>query len=140
MAIQWTEDLATGVEAIDDQHRELYATVASLHAAMRRGMQDEIPNILAFLEQYVTQHFALEEREMAKAGYPGLQAHQEAHQAFITEFLRQKSRLAVAANSDIMELSSWLGAWLRDHVRGVDGEMARFLGTARAHSATYQEA
>lgn len=35
MPIQWTQDLAVGVEEIDAQHRELYANVASLHEAMR---------------------------------------------------------------------------------------------------------
>jgi len=131
MAIQWTEELATGIAAIDDQHRELYAAVASLHAAMRGGMLGEVPAILEFLERYVTQHFALEEREMTKARYPGLAQHREAHEAFVAEFLRQKAALAAVTPSNVLELSSWLGAWLRDHVRRIDGEMARFLRPAR---------
>jgi hypothetical protein len=30
MAIKWTEELATGVSAIDDQHKELFARINTL--------------------------------------------------------------------------------------------------------------
>jgi hemerythrin len=126
--IEWTEELSTGVEGVDGQHRELYATVARLHAAMRCRRLEEIPSILEFLERHAREHFALEEHVMEQASYGGLEAHRAAHQGFVREYHEMCSALAQPpAPSAVLELSTWLGAWLRDHVRRMDGEMARFL-------------
>jgi len=131
--IRWTEDLATGVEEIDDQHRRLYAAVADLHRSMRQGGVESVPETLAFLRRYVVEHFATEERQMAATGYPGLADHQAAHRAFVAEFTRLESAIAErgAQPSLVVELSDWLGQWLRDHVRRVDGEMGRFFVSIR---------
>lgn len=128
MPVQWTEDLATGIEPIDEQHRELYARVAGLHEAMRERRLSEVPGLLDFLQRYVLEHFAAEEEQMTSAGYPGLGQHRRLHQHFVTEFLEHRRRLAGEVTpSAVVELSRWLTAWLGDHVRKVDGDMARFL-------------
>jgi hemerythrin len=132
--VQWTEDLATGVDRIDEQHRELYAQVAALHQAMRGGQLGRVPAIVEFLQRYALEHFATEEREMAAAAYPDLAEHRRLHQQFVGEFLRHKALLASGiAPSAVVALSQWLTDWLRDHVRRVDGAMARHLrGESRA--------
>lgn len=128
MPVTWTEDLATGVERIDGQHRELYQRVAALHDAMRAGRLDEVAQLLEYLQRYALEHFASEEREMAAAAYPGLHQHRRLHQGFVTEFLRHKALLAAGVTaSGVVALSQWLGAWLREHVRSVDAELARYL-------------
>lgn len=134
MPVQWTEDLATGIDRIDAQHRELYAQVAALHEAMRGGQLGRVPAIVAFLQRYALEHFATEEREMAAAAYPDLAEHRRLHQQFVDDFLRHKALLAAGiAPSAVVALSQWLTDWLRDHVRRVDGAMARFLrGASRA--------
>lgn len=130
MAIEWTEDLATGIEAIDEQHRELYRQVAALHAAMKAGSLDRVHGLLDYLRRYSVEHFATEEEAMRTARYPAaaLGAHRAAHRRFVDDFEahaeRATERLSPAV---VVELSSWLSGWLRDHVRRVDGEMARFL-------------
>lgn len=128
MPVQWTDDLATGIERIDQQHRELYQRVAALHEAMRSGRLADVPAIVEFLQRYALEHFATEEREMAAAAYPGLGQHRRLHQRFVDDFLRHKALLAAGLTpTAVVNLSQWLGEWLRDHVRSVDGEMAQFL-------------
>jgi hemerythrin-like metal-binding protein len=128
MGIEWSEELATGITLIDDQHRELYANVARLHAVMKERRLGELPDILHFLQGYALEHFATEVAAMESARYPGLADHTAAHDAFVGEFLRHRDRLTAAPTAGhVMDLSAWLGLWLRDHVRRVDGEMARFL-------------
>lgn len=130
--IQWTEDLAVGIAEIDAQHRELYAAVCALHEAMRAHRLDRVSDTMAFLERYAVSHFAAEERQMEAAGYPELPHHRSAHRSFVRDFVRRKASLAAvgATPSLVVETSSWLGEWLRDHVRGLDVEMGRYL---RAH-------
>ena len=128
MPVEWTEDLAVGVEEIDAQHRALYGTVAALHAAMRANRLERVARVLEFLERYAVEHFDTEERHMAVAGYPGLEAHRAAHRDFAAEFLRHREAIGAAPRaSAVLELSDWLGRWLREHVRRVDAEMGRHL-------------
>jgi len=126
---QWTEDLAIGIDAIDAQHRELYAAVDALHTAMRAHRLDKVGPVLAYLQRYVVDHFAAEEREMEAARYPGLRNHRSAHRSFVKAFVERKAQFDEhgATPSLVVDISSWLGEWLRDHVRGVDGEMGRYL-------------
>ena len=121
MAIEWTADLATGNEVLDTQHRELYGAVAKLHDAMREGRLEHVRDVLNFLSRYVVHDFSAEEAEAA-SGYAALDEHRAAHQDFIAEYRRQFSRLT---GSKIIPsrvlISTWLGEWLRDHVRRADG-------------------
>jgi len=126
--VQWTDDLATGIERIDAQHRELYQRVAGLHDAMRAGRLADVPAMVEYLQRYAVEHFAAEEQQMTAAGYPGLGQHRRLHQRFVEEFLQHKQRLSPEVTaSAVVELSRWITAWLGDHVRKVDGEMARYL-------------
>jgi hemerythrin len=69
---------------------------------------------------------------MAAAGYPGLVQHKRLHQRFVEDFLRQKALLqGPITASAVVALSQWLGEWLRDHVRSVDADMARYLRAER---------
>jgi hemerythrin len=134
--IQWTEDLAVGVPKVDEQHRELYRQVAQLHACMRANRLDEVPHIVEFLQHYALEHFATEEREMHFTSYPGIGAHKALHKAFVDEFLRHKALLSAGLTpSAVVQLSAWLGDWLREHVRGADGELGRYLKARSAGTA-----
>jgi len=128
MAIQWTEELATGIARIDAQHRDLYAQVASLHEAMRTNQLDRVPAVLDGLQRYALEHFATEEREMAERGYPRLAQHRVLHGIFVDEFLRQRAMLSDSVTlSGVVSLSVWLTDWLREHVRKEDGQLAEFI-------------
>jgi hemerythrin len=129
MAPQWTQDLATGIHDIDEQHRDLFANVAALRDSMRLGNASGALRTMNFLERYTLDHFAAEERWMERANYPGLVAHRRAHQLLVASFLERKEAFARKGPSAslVIELSDWLGAWLAEHVGGPDREMARYL-------------
>lgn len=129
MPMHWTDDLATGDEEIDTHHQQLYATVESLHDAVRYGEMARATVALDFLQRYVTDHFATEERRMAEARYPGLKAHAELHRAFAAEFIRRRQQFLECGPraAFVIDLSSWLATWLRDHVEGADVEMGHFI-------------
>ena len=67
MAIEWTEDLATGVPEIDAQHKELFSRINRLLEACNQGQgRAEVGKTLAFLEEYVLIHFSTEEKIMTE--------------------------------------------------------------------------
>ncbi len=129
MAPKWSIDLATGIHEIDEQHRDLFANVAALRDSMRLGSTTGALRTMNFLERYTLDHFATEERWMEKARYPDLAAHRAAHQALVTEFLERKAVFAQKGPtpSMVLDLSEWLGAWLKMHVDGPDRRMAEWL-------------
>lgn len=65
MAIEWTQDLSTGSDEIDNQHKELFRRINSLLDACNQGKgREEIGKTVQFLEDYVITHFSAEEEYM----------------------------------------------------------------------------
>jgi hemerythrin len=53
MAIEWQEELATGIERIDPQHRDIFARFAAFSAACTTGCaNEELTNLFGLLEHY----------------------------------------------------------------------------------------
>lgn len=110
-------------------HEELAARRAQLLAGLVGGDCSEVHQLVELLQVHVLEHFGLEERWMAEAGYPGLAEHKAAHDAFMREYVR----FAVAVERKgatpllAMRVANWLGGWLRDHVGGPDVALGRFL-------------
>lgn len=130
VAIQWNAALALGVRSIDGQHQELFRQANALLEAMMKGRsQDELHRLLAFLGRYAADHFAEEERLMARHRYPPLAAHRQQHAEFVTAFselqggIERKGATAEMA----IRLNRFVCEWLRDHIGSTDRELARFL-------------
>jgi hemerythrin-like metal-binding protein len=79
--IEWDEGLSVGVDEIDVQHRQILRRLRGIMAAAAERRTDEVRSALRFLERYVVDHFAAEERWMAEHGYPGALEHARGHAA-----------------------------------------------------------
>ena len=64
MAIQWTDDLATGSAKIDTQHQAIFREDQQHARGVQQGEGERAKwtELLAFLEDYVVSHFSTEER------------------------------------------------------------------------------
>lgn len=129
MPLPFPEELLIGIRELDDQHRAFYAEVEKLHDAMKAHRLEHVVGMAGYLVEYATSHFEAEERLMIDAGYPGFPAHLASHGEFKRALLAWRSRLTREGPtaSMVVELSSWLTGWLRDHIRKVDTELADFL-------------
>jgi hemerythrin len=129
MKIEWTPDLATGHEAIDGQHRELFRRLDRLLGAMHLGDRAEIGRLFQFLGEYVAEHFGAEERLMREAGYPGLNVHKAAHDRFVREYeeLRRLYDASGASAAVAIKTRAWIGDWLSSHIGRTDVAFARHL-------------
>jgi hemerythrin len=138
MAIEWTADLAVGIPELDRQHQHLYAIASALHEAMRAGRGEPLPGILALLREFADVHFAAEERHMRWRRYPDLAAHEEQHAQFLAELAHFEAEAAEGVRpSLVVDVSIFLGAWMRDHIRGGDLAFSRWIAaggeTHRGH-------
>jgi hemerythrin len=127
--LTFPEELLIGIRELDDQHRAFYAEIEKLHSAMKAHRLEHVVGMAGYLVDYATVHFEAEERMMIDAGYPGFPEHLVRHGEFKRALVAWRSRLATEGPtaSLVVELSSWLTGWLRDHIRRVDAELADFL-------------
>lgn len=130
MSIEWTTDLATGMGEIDNQHIELFRRINDLLEACNQGRgKAEVARVIAFLEDYVINHFGEEEKYMAVYAYTEYAGHKAQHKEFMENFsgIRRQFEsegpglpIVIATNHLVVE-------WLRDHIRKRDKALGAFL-------------
>ncbi len=129
MSFRWTEDLGTGIEEVDLQHKAVITQFNDLITACRQQKGGEkVREFLQFLTGYVIVHFSDEERLMREREYPGREAHMSEHREF-RERLAKLRDSYIAGGADKLLLDAvWLAAeWFIGHIRRTDMAMAAFL-------------
>lgn len=115
----WQDDLNTGIDVIDQQHRRIVEMLNHLYAAQKAMEHTVVAEVIDELIDYTLSHFAFEEELMEEAGYPFCAAHKRVHEVFskrVTEY-----RLRFEAGEDVTdELRTMLSRWLFNHIRGDD--------------------
>ena len=133
--MEWTQDLAVGIETIDTQHRELFRRINGLLLAIKEHRcRSEIDGTIKFLDDYASFHFGEEERRMQEAGYDCLAKHKEHHAAYLRNIAELKEQaalpriqgmsyeLSVTANQIIVD-------WIVDHIMKIDKRFGEFMRT-----------
>jgi hemerythrin len=83
--IKWSEDYATGIQTVDDQHKMLILHINQLEELIKhphptpQAIEDGHA-LVKFLEQYADMHFGHEEDCMARHRCPAHALNQEQHQ------------------------------------------------------------
>ncbi|MBI5419611.1 MAG: hemerythrin family protein [Deltaproteobacteria bacterium] len=127
---EWTPELAVGVEVIDAQHRELFSTVNTLLEAIKEGQErEEVVMLMDFLEEYVANHFGIEEIYMRRYTYFGYPAHKAEHIAFVNDFYDMREEMErVGVTADLTgNLKRRVCDWLVNHVCDVDKGLGAYL-------------
>lgn len=132
MGIQWRESLATGVDVIDSQHKELLARFDRLLNACEasRGIE-ELGELLVFLEEYVHTHFGDEEALQRLHAYPAYEGHHAQHLYFMEQIaaLRAEIDSGGAGYRHVIETNHLLLDWLLNHITKVDAELGRYINS-----------
>lgn len=130
MAIGWREDLLTGIDEVDTQHRELFLRFGNLLTACNDGKgNEEVLRLFMFLDEYVVAHFAAEERIMRHCGYVDYLEHKRQHQKFARDLeeLKRKLRDGGAGLSLVISTNQMMIEWLTRHIEKMDKEIAGSL-------------
>ena len=130
MAIEWQEELATGIEHIDAQHKGIFSMFAAFSTACNDGCVNvELVNLMGFVEDYTRDHFRDEEKVMLEAEYPDLSIQRENHKSFLSEIAKLKRKVCEYAPDmgEIMEMKRLLIRWLIRHIKHLDMAYVDFL-------------
>ena len=123
----WSDDLALGVEEIDEQHKHWIELVQAFQAAVAEGRsRDEVYRTLAEAVVYTEIHFASEQKVMEEAGYPFLADHLVQH-SLAWEQLHVFTTGNVPEENIADYLATFLPQWLMLHINSADRQFARWL-------------
>lgn len=137
--INWTDDLKTGADIFDEQHKNLVNLINRLHEGMAQGKgRDILSTILSDLVSYTEKHFAEEERAMQHFRYPGYADQVQQHKALkakVVEFRDRFSRGQVMMTPEVM---NFLRDWLTQHIQRSDKQYGPFFKQAGFRQKTPQ--
>ncbi|MDH5525035.1 MAG: bacteriohemerythrin [Desulfobulbaceae bacterium] len=127
--IEWSPELATGIDWQDKQHQALLSSFFKLHQAIEgRKSRKQVANTLEFLEKYVEIHFAEEEKQMRQSGYPDLERHVKEHSYFTNRL--DKLRAMTTDTKKLLlgiRLHQDLYTWIINHIKVSDKKLAEHL-------------
>ena len=120
-AMEWNEAFATRVTKFDNEHRTLFTMVNDLHDAMQQKRSREaVGSVLNRLIEYTANHFAGEEENMRRTGYPDFGAHKREHEKLVEQALGLKAKFEAGETLHTQSVIEFLQNWLVNHIQGVD--------------------
>lgn len=124
--IDWSDDLIVNIEAIDNDHKKLFALANQFFSSASAG-SDGYATISA-LWNYTKEHFVREEESMMAAKFDGLAKHKAEHEYLILQLDYLSHRLMQEGTEAIKDsLSRFLKEWLENHIKGFDAKFAAYL-------------
>jgi hemerythrin-like metal-binding protein len=128
--IKWGIDFYTGLPEIDLQHQKLVALANQL-SEVPADQHDDLERAFHELNDYIHEHFALEERMMDEAhvAVAHFEYHKIAHELFkarITDLWNAREDDSVTT---LEQLLAFLTTWIFQHILYTDKKMALELHT-----------
>jgi hemerythrin len=126
MSVEWNESMATGVDSIDNQHKELFRQVALLSAALEQGKNRfELSRIFDSFAKVAMRHFAEEEIFMEDRQCPVADANKKAHDDLLTKIDSFRERFSSPDAKQAMALNFYdlLSRWLVKHITEIDTQL-----------------
>ena len=130
MGVEWRESLSSGIEVIDNQHKELLLHFGRfLNACKSSKGIEELKVLLGFLDGYVIKHFSDEERIQRQHLYPDHATHKLEHDSFVARLndLKEEIGKEGVALHHVIETNHMLLKWLIHHISTVDVQLGKFL-------------
>ncbi|NOX33785.1 MAG: bacteriohemerythrin [Deltaproteobacteria bacterium] len=124
----WSKKLVTGINQIDEQHKELVKMINELHLAMKmkKGAK-ESGQILERLADYTVYHFGHEEKLFEEHVYPGRMDHKDIHDKLVAKVIGFKNDFEQGRAALSMDLMVFLTDWLKTHIMKTDMQYVSFL-------------
>ncbi|MDE7184346.1 MAG: hemerythrin family protein [Lachnospiraceae bacterium] len=127
MAFEFTQDCITGIDTIDDEHRNLFALLSKAYilacTEYHSDYYQELKNILEELDEYAEIHFTHEEEYMTQIRDPEL-IRQRAQHAYFRDKIREYEFVNIDDESEqqrvLTELVRFLAKWLYRHILSSD--------------------
>ncbi len=121
MVIAWTNDLNTGIDVIDKQHRRIVDYINNLEIAHTNQDKLIIGQVLDDLVDYTLSHFAFEESLQEEADYKFCKPHKKVHELFVRRVNEYVERFKLG-DDVTAEIHKLLSNWLINHIKRDDAD------------------
>ena len=130
MRAEFDENLVTGNEMIDSQHKELIDKINKLLDSCEVG-NDKVVAIktLDYLADYTEFHFNAEEQLQEEIGYPGIKEHKEKHEELrrtVSELHEMLEDQEGPSDAFVDMVNKNVTEWLYYHIKGFDRSVAEY--------------
>ncbi len=128
--IQWREEFALGVPAIDEQHQKLFEIANRAYYLLKNELlgdkYDQIIAIFEELKDYAVYHFSFEENYMTSIGYKKFLSHKVHHDDFI-EKINETDLDEIDQNQEqyLIDTLEFIVQWIEKHILGVDKKITQ---------------
>lgn len=127
--IDWKEEFALGIPAIDHEHREMIELINQTYLAVKEGQGgDRIGEFLGEIYARISAHFALEEKIMREKDYDEYAGHKADHERLLDEILEIMDDCEAGGRFDEENFSETLREWFSVHFRTRDARLHKHLG------------
>ena len=138
MFATWTDDLLTGNETIDNQHKEIFHRINKLYEAaneyqelyqLKKVGDRRLKETLHFLADYVEEHFRDEEEYMKQNNYEKFEEHKKSHDEFKKQIEKELEIFEKEGPNlpRIINLLKLTNKWLIEHIKKADLEMIQAI-------------
>jgi hemerythrin-like metal-binding protein len=120
--IQWNDSFVTGHPLVDNDHRQLIASLNELELALQEGAgKEQISQVLSFLNRYTREHFRREEAHMKHVNCPAYDENCREHDALVAKLDHWATRLNQGVSTSlVLEVHREVAAWVRSHIVKTD--------------------
>ena len=132
---QWSQDLETGIQEIDEQHKLIIGYINKVNDAAKSGNEEGLDEVLEALLEFTITHFELEEELMEKAKYPFLKAHAMMHETLMKRLADLRMR-AINKENVAEELQAFLESYLSNHVMNSDHDYVESVSKVIANETS----
>ena len=121
--ITWGEKYATGIELIDNQHKELVLLTNQLHKACNTG-QEVIDTVfkeaMHKMVEYVRFHFGTEQELLEHIDYPSWKDHAKEHDKLVRDILEAAKDYEAGGKYTPYNFARILRNWVFGHIAHFD--------------------
>lgn len=121
---QFTKDCLTGIETIDEEHRQLFKMINEAFELLKDETATAISakNLMLALKRYAKTHFVHEEEYMEQIKDPELEMQKKEHAQFTRKLNEFPANISDDAEGKkiLEEMLEYLTHWLYHHILGSD--------------------
>ena len=134
MYYEFTDDCLTGIETIDNEHRELFRIINDLQDLLNNDMSDDkydrTQDMLRRLQHYAEEHFKHEEEYMASIHDPELEIQKKQHLEFCNKIDEADASIPNDGQDEFLQnLLTYLVTCLYRHILGSDLMIGKMRNT-----------
>lgn len=137
MYAEFSENLITGNEMIDSQHKELIDRINKLLDSCEQSNEKTVAvKTLDYLSDYTDFHFSAEEQLQREIEYPGFAKHKEQHDGFKKTIKELEEMLAEEegpSQAFVEKVQENVVKWFYTHIEGFDRSVAEYKNMRDNH-------